>query len=171
MPSPRRARASSVLGSRAKLPDPPRFENGEAVKPCPLCRKNFSEAEFNDSTWWNQEVTDAGSLVDACLLCCLPLVEPKESIIEKPSEERKAPDEAGSDEETATHLEEPAVDQMMSLVMNHIADHLQFLALLTVRLSARRITDGDKHSFSSSPALSSDQFSEKKALGITDLNT
>lgn len=49
----------------------------------------------------------------------------------------------------------------MNPMMNHIADHLQFLALLTVRLSARKITEGDEHSFSSSPALSSNQDSEK----------
>lgn len=52
MPSPRRAGASTVLGSEAKFPDPPKFNDGEAQKPCPLCRKNFSEAEFTNSTWW-----------------------------------------------------------------------------------------------------------------------
>lgn len=52
MPSPRRVGASTILGSRAKFPDPPKFENGEALRPCPLCRKNFSKAEFSDSTWW-----------------------------------------------------------------------------------------------------------------------
>ncbi|KAM0456069.1 hypothetical protein ACHAPV_007619 [Trichoderma viride] len=52
MPSPRRAGAPTVLGSGAKFPDPPKFDDGEAQKPCPLCRKNFSEAEFTDDRWW-----------------------------------------------------------------------------------------------------------------------
>ncbi|KAM0474389.1 hypothetical protein ACHAPX_007726 [Trichoderma viride] len=52
MPSPRRARASTLLGSEAKFPDPPKFNDGEALKPCPLCRKDFSEAEFTDGAWW-----------------------------------------------------------------------------------------------------------------------
>ncbi|UKZ71431.1 uncharacterized protein TrAtP1_012386 [Trichoderma atroviride] len=218
MPSPRRAGASTILGSRAKFPDPPKFEDGETLKPCPLCRKNFSEAEFNDSTWWKchvnedllpfvcisslciqppafarrsdwrahmQKYHDAGPSKDVCPLCCLPLVEPKESTIDpndiiesrksgkeplrcnvlkhkgKPSGERTAQDELDSDEEPAAHAEKPGVDHMINPMMDHIADHLQFLGLLTIRLSAKKITDGHVNSFSSSQALSSDQGSEK----------
>ncbi|KAM0474390.1 hypothetical protein ACHAPX_007727 [Trichoderma viride] len=72
-------------------------------------------------------------------------------------------DVADSDEEPATRAEKPVVDHMASLVMNHIADHLQFLGLPTVRFSAKKITDGDEHSFSSSPALSSDRDFEQRS--------
>jgi hypothetical protein len=51
---------------------------------------------------------------------------------------------------------------MMNAMLNHIADHLQFLALLTIRLSARKIANGDVHSFSSSQTHSSDQDSEDR---------
>lgn len=44
------------------------------------------------------------------------------------------------------------------MMMNHIADHLQFLALLTPRLSTDKL-DGHIHDFSSSRALSSDRIS------------
>lgn len=48
------------------------------------------------------------------------------------------------------------------MMMNHIADHLQFLALLTPRLSTDKL-DGHAHDFSSSQALSSDRISGNRS--------
>ncbi|PON24829.1 hypothetical protein TGAM01_v206337 [Trichoderma gamsii] len=246
MPSPRHAGASTVLGSEAKIPDPPKFTDAEALKPCPLCRKNFNEAEFTNDTWWKchvnedllpfaciagpcfqppafacrsewrahmqrhhgifwqrslavqisdnmhpntQEKLDVGPFEDVCPLCCMPLVGPSRSAIGQfaylmsftsqtavemlttpldsndviESHNMNTKNETGLDKKTATGIAEIIENHMMSPMMNHIADHLQFLALLTVRLSARKITDGDENSFSSSPALSSDQDSEQRS--------
>ncbi|KAJ4256761.1 hypothetical protein NW762_008857 [Fusarium torreyae] len=52
MPTPRRAGASTVIGGGAKFPDPPVFEEGEHLKPCPLCRKIFPRTDYEDSLWW-----------------------------------------------------------------------------------------------------------------------
>lgn len=141
-----------------------------------------------------REISDAGPSEDICPLCCMSLVNSRgpatgklasmmsstsqtaaELLTLSPdskdtieSRKKNTKNEADSDEKTASHLEEPAVDHMMSPMMNHIADHLQFLALLAVRLSARKITEGDEHSFSSSPALSSNQDSEKGSIWNDD---
>jgi hypothetical protein len=52
MPVRRRASASTVLRSGAKFPSSPQFEGEEDRKPCPLCRKIFSKADFGDVSWW-----------------------------------------------------------------------------------------------------------------------
>lgn len=48
----RPASASSVPKSGAQFPSPPQFEDGEDRKPCPLCRKTFTEIDFGDVRWW-----------------------------------------------------------------------------------------------------------------------
>ncbi|EHK16146.1 uncharacterized protein TRIVIDRAFT_206798 [Trichoderma virens Gv29-8] len=71
VPFPRRAGASTILGSRAKFPSPLHFEAGEVTKPCPLCRKSFLEADFSDDTWWRCRVNE-DLLPFACIsIACL----------------------------------------------------------------------------------------------------
>ncbi|EHK16147.1 uncharacterized protein TRIVIDRAFT_206799 [Trichoderma virens Gv29-8] len=50
----------------------------------------------------------------------------------------------------------------MDLMMDHIADHLQVLALLTLRLSTENLADGEIHAISSSQAPSDEQGSGKR---------
>ncbi|KAL6838094.1 hypothetical protein V8C40DRAFT_231591 [Trichoderma camerunense] len=52
---------------------------------------------------------------------------------------------------------DPVMNSTMNPMMNHIADHLQFLALLTLRLSTEKLARGDIHVFSSSQSFSSDE--------------
>lgn len=52
MPARKRASASTILETGAKFPSPPKFEDGEDRKPCPLCRKVFLQDDFTDNKWW-----------------------------------------------------------------------------------------------------------------------
>lgn len=61
-----------------------------------------------------------------------------------------------------TNIVAPMKNSVMDLMLNHIADHLQFLALLTLRLSAEKLSDGGLHAFSSSQSFSSGEDSEKR---------
>jgi hypothetical protein len=56
-------------------------------------------------------------------------------------------------------------------MLNHIADHLQFLALLTPRLSTEKLADGDVQEFSSSRAISSDGAPGKRSTLEDELKT
>jgi hypothetical protein len=53
-------------------------------------------------------------------------------------------------------------------MLNHIADHLQFLALLTPLLSTEKLADGEAQDFSSSLAISSDGAPEKRSRNLDD---
>lgn len=54
MPARKRAGAFTALDTKAKFPSPPKFENEEDQKPCPLCRKIFLKDDFADNEWWRQ---------------------------------------------------------------------------------------------------------------------
>lgn len=70
---------------------------------------------------------------------------------------------ADSEMKTTAPIKSSLMNSTMIGMMNHITDHLQFLALLTLRLSTGKLADGDIHAFSSSQALSSDQGSGKRS--------
>lgn len=53
--------------------------------------------------------------------------------------------------------------KIMTVMLNHIADHLQFLALLTPRLSTEKLAVGDVHAFPSSQAISTDRAPGKRS--------
>lgn len=62
-----------------------------------------------------------------------------------------------------TKIIAPMKNSVMDLMINNIADHLQFLALLTLRLSAEKLSGGDIHTFSSTQSFSSEQGSRKES--------
>jgi len=55
------------------------------------------------------------------------------------------------------------------VMLNHIADHLQFLALLTPRLCTEKLADGNVHLLSSSQASSSGRSAGKRSSLDDDL--
>lgn len=70
---------------------------------------------------------------------------------------------------TATHMVNPGIDPAANLVMDHIADPLQFLALLTLKLSAGKLTYSDTDAISSSQPPVAIEAMEKEALSTTSL--
>ncbi|KAH8124661.1 hypothetical protein LI328DRAFT_166998 [Trichoderma asperelloides] len=44
--------------SVTSFPSPPQFEDGEDEKPCPLCRRMFPKAKFNNVLWWRFHVNN-----------------------------------------------------------------------------------------------------------------
>ncbi|KAL8294674.1 hypothetical protein RB597_007721 [Gaeumannomyces tritici] len=74
VPIRRRAGASTVLGSKARFPKPPKLQGGESSLPCPLCRKIFPGTSFDDIVWWRQHVNDDLTpfvcLVEVCSESC-----------------------------------------------------------------------------------------------------
>ncbi|KAL8349221.1 hypothetical protein RB598_004872 [Gaeumannomyces tritici] len=74
VPIRRRAGASTVLGSKARFPKPPKLQGGESSLPCPLCRKIFPGTSFEDVVWWRQHVNDDLTpfvcLVELCSESC-----------------------------------------------------------------------------------------------------
>ncbi|UPK96915.1 hypothetical protein LCI18_007850 [Fusarium solani-melongenae] len=230
MPARKRAGASTVLETGAKFPSPPRFEDGEDRKPCPLCRKIFLKDDFTDNKWWRSHVNDdlipfvcvsstcmgsptfAGRTawkghigqyhdgmwlqrlkvdsqkssdtvrgMDTCPLCCLPLAELTnlKASIPQASESETSPPKARtpgnkrasktvrfdvSEPETLVTADtETPTRAKSAMMLDHIADHLQFLALLTPRLSTEKLGEGGTHTFSSDQGLSSDQGSGKRS--------
>ncbi|KAF2801990.1 uncharacterized protein BDZ99DRAFT_577208 [Mytilinidion resinicola] len=272
MPVLSRARASTVLRSGAKFPEPPQFKGEEDRKPCHLCRKIFSKADFEDEFWWRRHVNgdlfpfpcvsntcsesptfasrsewtghmerdhgvfwsrgpsipnrdketapdpqataNLGQLVDICPLCCLPLEEsgdartgihqstvvpapqtsnesPETLLLDSKKMESKTPSSRSKDKRSvqfdftkldsepagegagppATNMEVVKADECgtqktantVTMMLKHIADHLQFLALLTPRLSTEKLAVGDVHAFPSSQASTSDRAPGKRS--------
>lgn len=56
-----------------------------------------------------------------------------------------------------------ATQKSIRAILNHIADHLEFLALLTPRLWTEKLADGELQVFSSSRAVSSEGISGKRS--------
>ncbi|KAH7308886.1 hypothetical protein B0I35DRAFT_463803, partial [Stachybotrys elegans] len=231
MPSRKRAGASSVLETKAKFPSPPKFEDGEEQKPCPLCRKIFLKDDFTDTKCWRSHVNDdlipfvcvsstcmgsptftgrtawkehigqyhdgmwlqrpkvdsqksSGTVraTDTCPLCCLPIAEitklkasiPQASELETSPSKARTPSgnksasktvrfDVSEPETLITADTEPSNRAESAMMLNHIADHLQFLALLTPRLSTEKLGEGGTHAFSSDQELSSYQGSGKRS--------
>ncbi|KAL5092835.1 hypothetical protein Trisim1_000570 [Trichoderma cf. simile WF8] len=84
---------------------------------------------------------------------------PKSGSKEEPPEDPTARSMADSE----TKIVAPMKKSTMDLMINHIADPLQFLALLTLRLSAEKLSDVDRHAFSSSQSFSSEKSSRKQS--------
>jgi hypothetical protein len=128
-------------------------------------------------------VSGSGQLADLCPLCsCLPLGNPGDVRIGFQQPAAVATETFGSQQGTLPFISEeidlnepsdstsqlPAGRESMkagdsskqeaanTAMLNHIADHLQFLALLTTRLSTEKLADGAVQDFSSSRAVSSD---------------
>ncbi|KAL7952611.1 hypothetical protein V8C34DRAFT_322810 [Trichoderma compactum] len=66
--------------------------------------------------------------------------------------------------DSETEIVAPMKNSVVNLMMNHITDHLQFLALLTLRLSTEKLADGDIDTFSSSRSFSSEEGSGKRSI-------
>lgn len=64
---------------------------------------------------------------------------------------------------TSTSVTSPVLEPAVDIMMTHIAEHLQFLALLTLRLSTEYFSKGDIDALSSAEALSSDQQSRRRS--------
>ncbi|UKZ81815.1 hypothetical protein TrVFT333_009589 [Trichoderma virens FT-333] len=137
------------------------------------------------------EVADLSSSTNICPLCCLPLEEYRHINIDSKNtlenterdtkrvrfdvpkhaesqiDERTARDATDIETKAAAYMKNPVtsdrVDPTMDLMMDHIADHLQVLALLTLRLSTENLADGEIHAISSSQAPSDDQGSGKRS--------
>ncbi|KLU88124.1 hypothetical protein MAPG_07111 [Magnaporthiopsis poae ATCC 64411] len=264
IPIQRRAGASTVLGSKAKFPEPPKLKDGETSLPCPLCRKIFPEASFKDVVWWRQHVNDdlipficlvdacsesckyasraewkahtthhhdnlwsrsrmprtrdhmptkrgdtsgsgdipsPGNPTDDCPLCCLPLTQPGNSPnqrataqkpLNQPGQEPSASDPGTKKAKKSVRFDAAAsdptpasenLDQIPADVapfstprtskdslLDHIAEHMQFLALLTVRLAVKRVTiKSDDRSFSSAQEASSDGSPRNRSTLDTDI--
>ncbi|KAL8391898.1 hypothetical protein RB595_002193 [Gaeumannomyces hyphopodioides] len=266
IPIQRRAGASTVLGSKARFPEPPKLKDGESSLSCPLCRKIFPRASFKDAVWWRQHVNDdlapfvclvdvcaesckyasraewkahtshhhgnfwsrsripgtrdhmpikgdasgsgdipsPGEPTDGCPLCCLPLTEPgngpnqtttTQKLPSQPSQEPSASDlgtkkakksvrfdAAASDPAPASeHMDQTPQSSAdvapfytprtsKDSLLDHIAEHMQFLALLTVRLAVKRVSiKSDDRSFSSAQEASSDGTLRHRSTLDTDL--
>ncbi|EJT72233.1 hypothetical protein GGTG_09099 [Gaeumannomyces tritici R3-111a-1] len=221
VPVRRRAGASTVLGTKARFPKPPKLQGGGSSLPCPLCRKMFPGTSFDDVVWWrvsrardymqeSQDASGPGSIMshdeasDSCPICCRPLTEPGSGpsqavAAQKPPSHHRQElsasdlgtknakksvrfDAAASHPATASeHLDEApqrladvapsstALTYKNSL-LDHIAEHMQSLALLTVRLAVKRAaTKSDYRSFSSAQEASSDGTHRHRSTLDTDL--
>lgn len=104
--------------------------------------------------------------MDICPLCCLPLAELTKLKASIPQASETSPSKARthsgnkrasktvrfdvSEPETLVAADTETTTRAKSAMMlDHIADHLQFLALLTPRLSAEKLGEGGTHTFSS----------------------
>ncbi|PKK50413.1 hypothetical protein CI102_7515 [Trichoderma harzianum] len=96
---------------------------------------------------------------------------PKSGSEEEPPRDPTARSVADLETRIVAPMKTPVMDSTMSLMMDHIADHLQFLALLTLRLSVEKLADGDLHAFSSSQSFSSDEDSEKRSTLDDEMGT
>ncbi|EXK77690.1 hypothetical protein FOQG_17616 [Fusarium oxysporum f. sp. raphani 54005] len=130
----------------------------------------------------SQKSSDAVRVMDICPLCCLPLAELtklKASIPQASESETSAPKartpsgnkrasktvrfDVSEPETLVTADTETPTRAERAMMLDHIADHLQFLALLTPRLSTEKLGEGGIHTFSSYQGLSSDQGSGKRS--------
>lgn len=144
--------------------------------------------QYHDGMWLqrlkvdSQESSDAFRAMDICPLCCLPLAEltklknsiPQTSGLEISPTKARTPSGSkrtsktvpfdvseperlvAADTETPTRAES-------AMMLGHIADHLQFLALLTPRLATENLEEGGSHTFSSDQGLSSDHCPGKRS--------
>ncbi|KAK7403527.1 hypothetical protein QQX98_010705 [Neonectria punicea] len=68
-----------------------------------------------------------------------------------------------ADREVAKADDGETQDTTSTLMLNHIADHLQFVALITQRFSVEKLVAGDVQDFPSSQAMSSDMASGRRS--------
>ncbi|KAI1132822.1 hypothetical protein F5Y10DRAFT_291785 [Nemania abortiva] len=231
-PVRKRARVSTVLGSKAQFPSPPQFEDGEDRKPCPLCQELFFKANFEDIGWWthhvNKDLTPFDCIFGTCsihlsfasrtdwmvhmetehgefwpqkslkntqihahqtalqdfnerlelrLLDCTGgdsrILTAGDKKLEKsvrfgvtnePSitnQEESPPSDVMEAE--GTDEKEPQRSANFLTMLHHIADHLQFLAILTPRLSVEKLSTGEQHKFYSDGSSTNSTLGERRS--------
>ncbi|KAF4964967.1 hypothetical protein FSARC_7145 [Fusarium sarcochroum] len=253
LPISSRAGASTVVGGGAKFPDPPVFEEGEDLKRCPLCRKIFARADFENSLWWKGHVNEdlmpfacisttcsespsfnrrsdwkdhtekyhgnfegvdsdetpsivfQGNFMDECPLCrrsldesacqhserpvqqssseTLESVPPESNMTINKNEKRskavrfaQTADESTRDtdasKKTGTKSTNLPASSAVKLMINHIAEHLQFLSLLTQRLSsAGQLEEGEIQDFTSSQGLVNSRASGQRSTLVDGIES
>ncbi|KAK7718128.1 hypothetical protein SLS63_010513 [Diaporthe eres] len=181
-----RGTGTTVLRSGAKFPPAPELEPGEEHKACIYCRRNIPKDSLEDAKLWrSQGPMTAAAEQSNSQNVKLPfdqtetvLIEPSHSSNAKKSvrfdatiRESKPADESPTSTTASEAGEIVSQKATNTAMLNHIADHLQFLALLTPRLSTEKFREGKVQDTSSSRAISSDGSHGKRSTLEEELET
>jgi hypothetical protein len=148
--------------------------------------------QYHNSVWFQALKDDLpetpdSRIMNVCPLCCLPLAELvnlKDSKSDSEISLTRAKSRSDNNEATKTVRfdvsqselpvtvdTETPIRAQSAILLDHIADHLQFLALLTPRLSSEKLGEGGKETFASDQGLSSSEDPGRRSTLVDDLES